>query len=411
MCARPKHIVPSNDGTEPMPTLRTRQHDESHSPVVPQAAPGLRIARHRRDIDAAIARVVASGRYILSAECEAFEEEFASFLGTPFVIGVNSGTDALSLALQAIGVEPGQEVIVPAMTAVGTAVAVRRIDARVRFVDVEAETRGIDPAALTAAISSRTAAVVVVHLHGTPARLPEIRRIAQARGLAVVEDCAQAHGATVDGRYVGTLSDAAAFSFYPTKNVGALGDGGAVMLHRREHAARARQLRFYGQDAEGVCSLVGMNSRLDEMQAAVLRVLLPHLPADNEQRRIAARRYDESLAPLAARGCLKLPKPDTGAVYHQYAIEVPDRDRIRRDLLRLGIQTAIHYSLGLHRHPALVDADEPCPVTDRLANTLLSLPIQPELMEHQPRIIDALDRVLGEIPDGALDHAAGVSAG
>jgi dTDP-4-amino-4,6-dideoxygalactose transaminase len=166
----------------------------SEQPIVPQAAPGLRVVRHRDEIDAAIARVVSSGRYILGAECEAFEEEFSQFLGAPFAVGVNSGTDALSLALLAVGVEPGQEVIVPAMTHSGTAVAVRRIGGILRFVDIEAATRGISPAALHEAISSRTAAVIVVHLHGTPALLPEIRRIAKAHGVAVIEDCAQAHG-------------------------------------------------------------------------------------------------------------------------------------------------------------------------------------------------------------------------
>ena len=366
-------------------------------PVVAQAAPGLRFALYREEIDAAIARVIASGRYILGAECQAFEGEFARLLGAPFVIGVNSGTDALSLALQSIGVEPGQEVIVPAMTAAATAIAVRRIGAAVRLVDVETGTRGLDPGALEDAISSYTAAVVVVHLHGTPARLPEIRRVASARGVAVVEDCAQAHGATIDGRTVGTLSDAAAFSFYPTKNLGALGDGGAIVLHNQQHAQRARQLRNYGLGTGNVCSLVGMNSRLDEIQAAVLRVLLPHLSAENQQRRMFALRYDQALAPLAARGRLRLPKQDAGGVYHQYAIEVPERDIVRDRLLKLGIQTGVHYSPGLHRHPALGDASTvPCQVTDRLAATLLSLPIQPELMEHQPRIVEALEQVLGE---------------
>jgi len=362
---------------------------------VPQAAPGLRIARHRDAINTAIDRVISSGRFILGAECEAFEEEFARFLGARFVIGVNSGTDAISLALQAVGIGAGQEVIVPAMTATGTAIAVHRIGAIAKFVDVEPATRGICPAELEAAISPRTAAVVVVHLHGTPARMAEMRRIATARRLALVEDCAQAHGATIDGRLVGTLSDAAAFSFYPTKNVGALGDGGAVVVHSEGHAERARRLRNYGHDGDGICVSAGMNSRLDEIQAAILRVLLPHLPADNALRRLYAQRYDAALKPLADRGLLKLPKSDSGAVYHQYAIEVPNRDAVRRTLLAHGVQTAIHYSRGLQRHPGFGGASVPhCPVTDRLADSLLSLPIQPELMEHQPRIISALNDAL-----------------
>ena len=375
-----------------MAELNSRKRNSPHQSIIPQSAPGLRIARHRDEISAAIARVVASGRYVLGAECEAFEEEFARSLGAPFTIGVNSGTDALSLALLAVGVESGQEVIVPALTAAATAVAVRRIGAIVRFVDVEPGTRGISPAALAGAISSRTSAVIIVHLHGTPASLFEIHRIAAAHGLAVVEDCAHAHGATIDGRFVGTLSDAAAFSFYPTKNLGALGDGGAVVVHVRDQAERVRWLRNYGQNPDGICVLDGMNSRLDETQAAVLRVLLPHLPADNEQRRMHARCYDESFRPLVERGQIRLPQPDPGAVYHQYAIEVADRNRVRDALLTRGVETAIHYSPGLQWHLALNAAtvQSDCPVTDRLAKTLLSLPIQPELMEHQSRIIEAL---------------------
>jgi dTDP-4-amino-4,6-dideoxygalactose transaminase len=359
---------------------------------IPQAAPGLRIARHRAEIDAAIARVAGSGRYILGGECEAFEQEFARFVGAPFVVGVNSGTDALSLALLALGIERGDEVIVPAMTHAGTAVAVRRIGATARFVDVEPVTRGIDPAEVAAAISPRTAAVIVVHLHGAPAQLLDVKRIAAANGLAVVEDCAQAHGATIGDRMVGACADAAAFSFYPTKNLGALGDAGAVVVGRSDQAERARRLRQYGEDRAGICMLAGVNSRLDEMQAAVLRVLLPHVSADNAHRRALARRYDEMLAPLVSRGWVRLPESLPGAVFHQYAIEIADRDRVRDALRTRGIGTGVHYSTGLHRHPALLgDGARPdCPVTDRLADTMVSLPIQPELMQHQDRIVAAL---------------------
>jgi len=372
----------------------------AQQPAIPQTAPGLRVARHRDDINAAVARVIASGRYILGAECEAFEAEFAHFLGAPFAVAVNSGTDALSLALLALGIKAGDEVIVPALTAAATAVAVRRIGAIPRFVDVERTTRGIDPSALAGVISSHTAAVIIVHLHGMPALLPELLRIAAARGLVVVEDCAHAHGATIDNRPVGTFGDAAAFSFYPTKNLGALGDAGAVVVHNRDHADRIRRLRNYGQDDAGVCVLDGMNSRLDEIQAAVLRVLLPHLAADRARRQIHAQHYNEALAPLAALGHIMLPEPSPGAVYHQYAIEVADRDRIRDALRARGIGTAIHYTPGLHRHPGLSGGAAPpeCTVTDRLADTLLSLPIQPELMENQSRIITSLTEAIMSDP-------------
>jgi dTDP-4-amino-4,6-dideoxygalactose transaminase len=383
-----------------MPEHRSDEQDSAPKPVareiVPQAAPGWRVARHRAEIDAAIARVVASGRYILGPECERFEEEFARFLGVPFVVGVNSGTDAISLALRAVGVEPGQEVIVPAMTAAATAVAVQRIGAVVRIVDVEDGMRGLSPAAFAAAVSPRTAAVIVVHLHGTPALLPEISRIARKHGLAVIEDCAQSHGASIDGRLVGTLADAAAFSFYPTKNLGALGDAGAVAVRTGDVAERVRRLRNYGGGASGFIDQAGMNSRLDEIQAAVLRVLLPHLTPDNEQRRAHARRYDDALAAFVARGRLRVPPSAPGSVYHQYAIEVSDRDVLRRELMARGVQTAVHYATSLNRHPAFAQTTDqpPCPVAERLAATLLSLPIAPEIMTHQPRIIDALNEVL-----------------
>jgi dTDP-3-amino-3,4,6-trideoxy-alpha-D-glucose transaminase len=367
--------------------------------IIPQAAPGLRVARHRVAIDAAIARVIGSTRYILASEVEAFEEEFARFLGVPHVIGVNSGTDALSIGLLALGVRSGDEVIVPALTAVATAVAVQRIGAIVRIVDVDPLTRGIDPRLLDQAISSRTAAVIAVHLHGIPARLTEISRIAKARGIVLIEDCAHAHGATVDGRMAGTFSDAAAFSFYPTKNLGALGDGGAVVVHTPECAVRARRARVYGQDNGGLSVQDGMNSRLDEIQGAVLRALLPHLAADNAMRRKAADRYEAALAPEVIAGRLQLPQRVTGAVWHQYAIEIARRDRVREALRERGVETGIHYAPGLHRHPAVIRGQPPptCPVADRLADTLLSLPIQPELMAHQPRILTALFEALAAV--------------
>jgi dTDP-3-amino-3,4,6-trideoxy-alpha-D-glucose transaminase len=389
-----------SEGAGQMSVSEAASYVMSEQVMISQSAPGLRVERHREAIDAAVARVLASDRFILGREVEAFEQEFSRFLGASFVIGVNSGTDALSLALLALGIGPGAEVIVPALTAVGTAVAVQRIGGIVRFVDIEPVTRGIDPALLAGAISSRTAAIIVVHLHGIPASLPEICRIASAHGLAIIEDCAHAHGATIDGRNVGILADAAAFSFYPTKNLGALGDGGAVVVHKPSHAEHVRRLRHYGLDGSGLCIHDGMNSRLDEFQAAVLRALLPNLLADNERRRMHARRYDKALAPLEVQGRVKLPKPRPGAVYHQYAIEVTNRDRVRAALKARGIGTGIHYSPGLHRHPRLAgNPPVDCAVTDRLAETLLSLPIQPELMEHQSRIIAALTDTLSQDPE------------
>ncbi len=357
------------------------------------------MARYHADIEAAIARVIASNRYILGNEVDAFEEEFARFLGVPRVIGVNSGTDALSIALIALGLGPGDEVIVPALTAIATAVAVQRIGAIVRIVDIEPITRGLDPEALAQAISPRTAAVIVVHLHGMPARIADISHIAAARGLSLVEDCAHAHGMMMDGGMAGSFGDAAAFSFYPTKNLGAIGDGGAVVVRAPDAAERARRARFHGQDRAGLCVQAGMNSRLDEIQAAVLRSLLPHLTADNASRREAAARYEAALMPLAAAGRLRLPQRAAGAVWHQYAVEITGRDRVRQAMRECGVETEIHYAPALHRHPALIGEGPlpACPVAERLADTLLSLPIQPELMPQQPRIVAALSKAASSV--------------
>jgi dTDP-3-amino-3,4,6-trideoxy-alpha-D-glucose transaminase len=353
---------------------------------VPQASPGLRYERYRSEIDAALRRVLESGRYVLGREVDGFEREFAAYLGAGHVVGVASGTDALSLALDALGVGPGDDVLVPALTAPPTAVAVARLGARPVFVDVEAGTRGLDPARAAAAVTPRTRAMIAVHLHGIPARVEELLALAQRLGLALVEDCAQSHGARVAGRRTGTFGHAAAFSFYPTKNLGALGDGGCVATGDAALAARVRRRREYGWDANRTCIEPGFNSRLDELQAAVLRALLPSLDDDNARRARLAARYD---AALGSRPGLRLPPRREGSVYHQYAIEADARDTTAARLANAGIGTAVHYPLSLHRHPAFSSPGE-FPVAERLAATLLSLPIQPELEPHAARVIEAL---------------------
>ncbi len=363
--------------------------------MIPQAAPGLRILRHLDAIQAAVDRVLRSGRYILGPETEAFETEFAALLGLPHAVGVNSATDALSLALAALGVGPGDEVLVPALTAAPTAVAVRRIGAMPVLVDVEPKHRGLDPALIPAATTARTAAVVIVHLHGVPALIAEAVGVARRLGLAVVEDCAQAHGARTGGAMVGSFGDAAAFSFYPTKNLGAVGDGGAVATRSADLAARVRRGRFYGMNGDGICIEAGFNSRLDEIQAAILRVLLPHLEEENRRRRQFAAFYDGKFAGLAAEGLLDLPASRKGAVYHQYAIAVDERDDLKGRLRAAGIGTGVHYGAGLHRHPAFADrnaddAAQSFPVTERLARRLLSLPIQSDLGLYRERVANTL---------------------
>jgi dTDP-3-amino-3,4,6-trideoxy-alpha-D-glucose transaminase len=368
--------------------------------MIPQAAPGLRVLRHLDAIQSAVARVLHSGRYVLGPETEAFETEFAAALNLPHVVGVNSATDALCLALEALGVGRGDEVLVPALTAAPTAIAVRRIGALPVFVDVEPKYRGLDPALISSATTARTAAVIVVHLHGIPALIAEAVAVARKLGLAVIEDCAQAHGARTGDRMVGTFGDAAAFSFYPTKNLGAVGDGGAVATRSADVAARVRRGRSYGMNGDGICMEPGFNSRLDEIQAAILRVLLPHLEEENRQRRRFAGFYDGKFASLAAQGLLDLPASHEGAAYHQYAIAVGERDDLKRRLRAAGIATGVHYEAGLHRHGAFADQGtdkvaRSFPVTESLARRLLSLPIQPDLEPYRERIATTLVELVG----------------
>jgi dTDP-3-amino-3,4,6-trideoxy-alpha-D-glucose transaminase len=362
--------------------------------VIPQAAPPRRIARFRSEVDAAIATVLDGTGYVLGSAVESFERAFAAYAGLRHCIGVGSGTDALALALRAMGVRPGDEVITAALTFTATAQAILHCGAIPRFVDVDLATRCIDPVGVSGALSPRTTAIVPVHLHGYPADMTALMAIAERHGLIVVEDCAQAHGATLQGRRIGSFGHAAAFSFYPTKNLGCIGDGGAVLTNDPAIAARLRSLRNYGfEDATRISASIGFNSRLDEVQAAVLLALLSHLDAANAERRAIAARYRSLLnAPQ-----LGLPPDAAGFVYHQFAITHPRRDALMRVLAQRGIMTAVHYAPGLHRHPAFADyVSGPLPVTDALSSTLLSLPIQPEVATDT-----AVDQVTGAIQDCA----------
>jgi len=337
-------------------------------------------ARLRAEIDAATARVLASGWYILGPEVSAFEAEFAAYLGARHAVGVASGTDAVLLALRALGVGSGDEVITVAHTAVATVAAIALCGATPRFVDIDPATYTLDPGQLEAAITPRTRAVVPVHLYGAPADMQPILAIARAHDLLVVEDCAQAHGATTGGRRVGTLGDAAAFSFYPTKNLGALGDGGAVVTDRPDVAERLRLLRQYGWRERYVSDVEGMNSRLDELQAAILRVRLRHLDAENAARRQLATRYDAALAGLP----LGLPAawPGESAVYHLYVVTADERDALSAHLAAQGIGTGVHYPVPVHRQPAYAHlgyGPGSLPATEAAAARVLSLPMYPDL--------------------------------
>ncbi|AMN43210.1 DegT/DnrJ/EryC1/StrS family aminotransferase [Rhodoplanes sp. Z2-YC6860] len=364
-----------------------------HSLRIPRESPGLLFARHRAEIDAAIARVFDRGRFILGEEVAAFEAEFASYLGVRHVVGVASGTQALGFALRAAGIEPGDEVITVSMTFAATAIAIAEIGARPVFVDVDAKTRCMDPAALEAAIGPATAAILPVHLHGIPAPMDAIVAIAQRHGLALVEDCAQSHGAEIAGRRTGSFGDAAAFSFYPTKILGCAGDGGAVATNDAAIAERLRRLRHYGFDQAGQAIELGSNGRLDEIQAAILRVLLPKIDQQILRRRKLAAEYQHHLGEMP----VGLPPAHDGAVYHQYAIAVEQRDSVRARLLNThGVDTGIHYPVGVHEHPLFARREVALPVTERLVRQLLSLPISPEVAEgHIGDISSALSESIG----------------
>ncbi|MFK5597151.1 DegT/DnrJ/EryC1/StrS family aminotransferase [Methylobacterium sp. HMF5984] len=357
--------------------------------MIPQAAPPLRIARFREEIDASIAHVLSGPSYILGEAVAKFEAAFAVTAGVEHCIGVASGTDALALALRALGVGLGDEVLLPSLTFAGTAQAILHCGAVPVFVEVDATTRCIDPVAAERVIGPRTVALVPVHLFGHPADMHALMVLADKHRLAVVEDCAQSHGGTLDGRALGSFGHAAAYSFYPTKNLGGVGDGGAVVTADPAIADRLRRLRCYGFAAgERVSGGIGFNSRLDEIQAAILLALLPHLAEANAERRASAARYRALLAGMG----IGMPPEQAGSVYHQFAVTVPDRDRLKHRLDAAGIGTAVHYAPGLHRHPAFVDgARTPLPITDALADSLLSLPIQPEVASnHEERVALAI---------------------
>jgi dTDP-3-amino-3,4,6-trideoxy-alpha-D-glucose transaminase len=364
--------------------------------MIPQADPKRRFDAVRDEIMRAIQRVFDRGRFILGPETDAFEREFAEAAGAAHAVGVGSGTEAVAIALLAAGLPPGAEVVTVSLTAVATAAAIERARGVPRFVDIEPASRCMDPAALADAIGPRTAAVVPVHLHGVPAPMDKIMAVAARHSLLVIEDSAQAHGATYNGRPVGSFGHAAAFSFYPTKNLGAPGDAGAVVTADAAIAERARRMRNYGWDERRIARGPGANGRIDELQAAVLRVLLPYLPAQTAARRDIAGRYRDGLCGLP----LELPPMDPGAVYHQFAIALEGRDRLRTHLAARGIGSDVHYPRGVHQEPRFAEGAPRLPRTEELVQRLLSLPIQPEVAGPETAgIIAAIAEGCGMSPD------------
>ena len=348
------------------------------------ANPGLQFALRQKEILKAIKRVLCSGSYILGQEVKNFEEEFADFLGVQYCIGVASGTDAISLALKAVGISAGDEVITVSHSAVATVAAIEQIGAVPVFVDIDPITKCIDPDKIKQAISDNTKAVLPVHIYGQPAPMEQILFITQENNLKVVEDCAQAHGAEIAGRKVGTFGDAAAFSFYPTKNLGAAGDGGAVGTNSPEIAEKLRWLREYGWKDRYISSIPGLNSRLDEIQAAILRTKLPYLSEDNERRRKIARRYcmaidnEQIISPAMVKNTLH--------AMHLFVVQCSRRNELRKFLQKKGIGTATHYPKAIHQQPAYagrIKGGTKLPHTERLYENILTLPMYPELTDSQ----------------------------
>lgn len=346
---------------------------------------------HREAIDAALRRTLEGGHYILGKEVTEFEKEFAAFVGVKHCIGVANGTDSIELLLRGLGIGRGAAVAVPSQTAVASISAIARAGARPVFVDVDPDTYTMTPEGLEAAFSSthgaEIKAALAVHLYGHPADLDGIGKICAKHGLALLEDCAQCHGAQFNGQSVGSIGRGSSFSFYPTKNLGAIGDGGGVCTDDDELAQKIHWLRQYGWRERYISAIEGVNSRLDEMQAAILRVKLPSLAAANEKRRALAALYSKELAGLP----VQVPTEKSGCrhVYHLYVIRTLRRDELLKYLLEKGIPAGLHYPAAVHQQPAyFTTAHEspPLPETDALVPEILSLPLHPHLPEEAVRV-------------------------
>jgi len=345
----------------------------------------------KSELDEAVARVLSSGACVLGENVQAFEEEFASWLGVAEVATVGSGTDALYLVLKALEIGAGDEVITVSHTAVNTVLAISKAGATPVLVDIDPEIYCLDPAALAGAVSERTRAIIPVHLYGHPADMDAVMNFASEHDLAVIEDCAQAHGAAYRGRKVGTIGVAGCFSFYPTKNLGACGDGGAVSTNDPVLAARIRSLGNCGQGEERYRNLYkGDVSRLDELQAAILRVKLKALDRWTESRRQVAAFYNQAL--VGAGLGLPIEKHWALHVYHLYVIRSKERDRLRQHLAASGVQSLVHYPFPVHQQPAYAGvASGDLSVTDQVVGEILSLPVFPEITEPQlQRVVEAV---------------------
>ena len=377
----------------------TARHAPSTVPFLDLAAQYRTIAH---ELEPATLAVLRSGAYALGPAVEAFEQDFAEYCGTRHAVAVNSGTAALHLALLAAGVRPGDEVVTVATTFVATVAAILQAGAVPRLVDIDPDSWTMDPEQVEAALTPRTRAILPVHLHGRVADMAALRDIARRHGLLVIEDAAQAHGAEREGKQAGTFGDAAAFSFYPGKNLGACGEGGALVTDRDDIAAAARRLRDWGQDGRYNHVERGFNYRMDGIQGAVLRVKLRHLDGWISGRRRVALRYGRLLSKLD----VGLPRPDGGHVWHVFAVRLRERDAVRQALHEAGVATGIHYPKPVHLQPAYADlgyGPGDLPVSEGLARETLSLPMFPEMTPSQ------IERVTSALRD-AVAVAPGIPA-
>ena len=361
------------------------------------AFPLAQYQSHKNEILKSIKRVLDKGCYILGPEVEEFETNFASYCNVDYAIGVNSGTDALTLALRALAIGAGDEVITASHTALATISAVISTGATPVLVDIDPIHFTIAPECIQNAITPKTKVVIPVHLYGQPAEMDEIMKISEEAGLWVVEDCAQSIGAIYKGKKTGSIGNIGCFSFYPTKNLGAVGDGGMITTKDAKLALRIQRLRQYGWDRDRVTEEVGVNSRLDELQAAILNIKLKHLDADNKSRREIANQYNMLLDELEL--VLPVESPDTLHVYHQYVVACENRNQIKKQLSERKISAGIHYALPGHLHRGYahrcVLPDAGLPVTEQTVKKILSLPIYPELAHDQVlQVISNLSQIL-----------------
>lgn len=355
--------------------------------MIYQCQPLASYLSRKSEIDQVIAEVLNSGSYILGENVRSFENEFTEFCGCHDTIGVASGTDAIEITLRVLKVTPTDYIITPSYTATATVSAILRAGAKPLFVDINENNYTIDTAAVHGALEASgkpIKAIIAVHLYGTPADILTLREIANKFNIPLIEDCAQAHGATVNGRKIGSIGDFGCFSFYPTKNLGALGDGGAVTCNNVNYAKLVRSYREYGWEPRFNSIYPGINSRLDEIQAAILRTKLKYITQDNARRQHIANQYSELLK--ATQLILPYVQDATSHVFHQYVIRTENRDELKRFLLSEKIITAIHYPVPVHCQPAYQNTDwiyKTLPVTNTISESVLSLPIYPELQDTQ----------------------------